>query len=301
MTHSTCGFGASWCAGTDRIFGVEGMHVLDASVVDDRLVLDVETDQTLTGCPACGVVAVGHGRRVHRLHVVPCFGRSVLVRWRKRVWRCAEQACPVITFSEAHDYAGRRSKLTARAIGWATDALSHDDTTVSTLARHLGVDWHTAWTAISVEANRRVKQPQRLAGVKTLGVDEHIWRPSLKHRERAVTVMVDLTRDEHGHLQARLLHAVTGRSGTAYATWLEQGLEFTVTVEHAALDPFRGYANATSAGTATSCPTPSRSSTRSMSSSSAPPRSMRSAAGSSSRPCTVAGTATTRSIGSGGR
>jgi hypothetical protein len=65
--------------------------------------------------------------------------------------------------SEAHDYAGRRSKLTARAVGWATDALSHDDTTVSGLARHLGVDWHTAWTAIKVEATRRAKRP-RAAG-----------------------------------------------------------------------------------------------------------------------------------------
>jgi transposase len=179
------------------------------------------------------------------LHDVPCFGRPVLVRWRKRLWRCPEPACPVETFSESHPYAPRRAKLTARAVGWATDALSHDDTTVSALARHLGVDWHTAWTAIKAEATRRSKRPERLAGVATLGVDEHIGRPSLKRRERAVTVMVDLTRDESGRLQARLLDAVTGRSGTAYATWLqEQGLEFTVAVEHAALDPFRGYANA---------------------------------------------------------
>ncbi len=57
--------------------------------------------------------------------------------------------------------------------------------------------------------------------------------------------MVDLTRDEHGCLHARLLDAVQSRSGKAYADWLEeQGLEVTVTVEHAALDPFRGYANA---------------------------------------------------------
>jgi transposase len=131
------------------------------------------------------------------------------------------------TFSESHDYAQRRSKLTTRAVGRATDALAHHDTTVSALARHLGVDWHTAWAAIKVEATRRAKRPERLAGVTTLGVDEHIWR-SLKHRERAVTIMVDLTRDKSGRLQARLLDADTGRSGTAYATWLqEQGLEFT--------------------------------------------------------------------------
>src|SRR3954471_7040235 len=106
------------------------MHVLAASVVENQLVLDVETDQTLAGCPACGVVAVGHGRRVHVLHDVPCFGRPVLIRWRKRLWRCGEQECGVATSPEAPDSAARRSKLTARAIRWATDALSHDDPTV---------------------------------------------------------------------------------------------------------------------------------------------------------------------------
>ena len=30
--------------------------------------------------------------------------------------------------------------------------MSQDDTTVSALGRHLGVDWHTAWTAIEAEA-----------------------------------------------------------------------------------------------------------------------------------------------------
>jgi hypothetical protein len=31
---------------------------------------------------------------------------------------------------------------TTRAVDWATGALSWDDTTVSALARQLGVDWH---------------------------------------------------------------------------------------------------------------------------------------------------------------
>lgn len=63
--------------------------------------------------------------------------------------------------------------------------------------------------------------------------------------EKAVTVMVDLTRDADGCLRARLLDAVQGRSGKVYADWLiEQGVEVTSTIEHAALDPFRGYMNA---------------------------------------------------------
>jgi hypothetical protein len=45
--------------------------------------------------------------------------------------------------------------LTTRAVRRVTDALSYDDTTVSALARHFGVDWHTAWAAIDVEAKAR--------------------------------------------------------------------------------------------------------------------------------------------------
>ena len=67
----------------------------------------------------------------------------------------------------------------------AADALTHDDTTVAALARHLGVDWHTAWNAIEVEAKTRVGQTERLARVKTLGVDEHICgRPKWERIER---------------------------------------------------------------------------------------------------------------------
>jgi transposase len=68
------------------------VHVLGVLARDDgTLVLDVESDADLTGCPDCGVVAVGHGRRVQVLHDAPCFGRPVRVRWRKRIWRCGAE------------------------------------------------------------------------------------------------------------------------------------------------------------------------------------------------------------------
>jgi transposase len=57
--------------------------------------------------------------------------------------------------------------------------------------------------------------------------------------------MVDLSRDQDGCLHARLLDAVLGRSGSVYKAWLTAQPEgFIDGVEQAALDPFRGYANA---------------------------------------------------------
>jgi transposase len=80
------------------------------------------------------------------------------------------------TFTESHDLAPPRMVLTTRTVAWATSALSWDDTTVSALARQLGVDWHTCWDAVEVEARARTSDPARLPNVKTLGVDEHIVR-----------------------------------------------------------------------------------------------------------------------------
>ena len=194
MTHSMCGAGVRWCARADAIFDVPGMHVLDVGDDrDGRLIVTVESDQVETGCPSCGVIAASHGRRPRMLHDAPCLGRVTMVRWLKRMWRCREPACPIGVFSETHDIAPPRAVLTVRAVGWAADALAHDDTTVSALARHLGVDWHTAWNAIEIEAKVRTGDPTRLTGVKTLGVDEHIWRPSRVGVDRAVTIMVDLS------------------------------------------------------------------------------------------------------------
>jgi len=227
------------------MFNAAGMHVLDVRREGRRLVVTVETDADRAGCGGCGVVATAHGRRRVTAADAPCFGASVLVVWLKRVWRCPESACPAGTWSQAHELVGSRAVLTSRAISWATDALAHDDTTVSALARHLGVDWHTLWRAVKTEATARITRPGRLSSVRTIGVDEHIWRPSTRSAYRAVTAMVDLTRDEQGKLHARLLDVVPGRSGTAYAGWLRaQPAAFVAGIEHAALDPFRGYANA---------------------------------------------------------
>jgi transposase len=119
------------------------------------------------------------------------------------------------------------------------------DTSVSALAHQLRVSWHTAWDAIKAEAARRITTAGRLTGVNALGVDEHVWSRTGPPGRGMVTGMVDHTRDAHGVVHARLPDLVPGRSGKAYAHWLkDRGTAFTAGIKTAALDPFRGYANA---------------------------------------------------------
>lgn len=49
------------------------------------------------------------------------------------VWRCPERACAVVTFTETHEPAAPRSRLTRRATCCVTDAIADDDATVSAL------------------------------------------------------------------------------------------------------------------------------------------------------------------------
>jgi transposase len=253
---SCCAVPGSYCARVDALFNLPGVHVIDVArrwVGDgrpDRLMLTVETHPGPTGCPGCGVLAIGYGRRVRRLHDIPAFGAPVELVWRARRYRCVEPRCGIDGFSEDHELAAARAKLTPRAAWWAISCIQRDTASVAAVARRLGVDWHTLWEAIKPLLAALADDPARLAGVEVLGVDEHIWhhtpRPGKGPKER--TGMVDLSnrRDENGQVtKARLLDLVPGRSGAAYAGWLaSRGEAFTSGVEVATLDPFRGYANA---------------------------------------------------------
>ncbi len=248
---SCCVEPGGYCARVDTLFNLAGVHVLDV-VWRDRsgkvpvgLRLTVESHPAETGCPGCGVVAVGHGRRLRRLHDIPAFGAPVELVWRQRRYRCAEPACPVGGFSEDHPLAPAQAKLTGRAAWWAISCIQRDNASVASLARRLGVDWHTVWDAIAPLLAELADDPARLAGVEVLGVDEHIWHHSPKPGKgpKELTGMVDLTR--HDTTPARLLDLVPGRSGKAYADWLSgRGDSFTAGVRTGTLDPFWGYSNA---------------------------------------------------------
>jgi transposase len=170
----------------------------------------------------------------------------VELTWRQRRYRCRERACLVGGFSEDHQLTSSRAKLTTRAAWWAIGCIQRDNASVASVARRLGVDWHTVWQAIKPLLEQLADDPARLAGVDTVGVDEHIWhhqpRPGKGPKEQ--TGVVDLTR-RNGKTKARLLDLVPGRSGKVYADWLRsRGNVFTAKVGTATLDPFRGYANA---------------------------------------------------------
>lgn len=249
-----CRAGDDYCGRCDLLVGLDGMHVLAVDVDrSNRLVVTIESAHEPVGCAGCAVIASGHGRIEVALIDAPAMGRPMRIVWRKRRWICREPDCQVGTFVEQNEQvAAPRAKLTARACRWAIEQIRRENASVNGLRRQLGIGWRTAWEAIKPLLQAADSDPSRFEGVSTLGVDEHIWhhvstRPieAGGRGPKELTGMVDLTRDRHGVVHARLLDLVPGRTGAAYRTWLiDRGQAFRDGVQVATLDPFHGYKNA---------------------------------------------------------
>lgn len=243
----------SYCSNCDLLVGLDGLHVLHVEVGARHTTVTVESAPAVMGCRSCGVVAVSHGRRDHRLIDAPCFGRPVRLVWRKRTWVCREPLCEVGTFTEHADHvAAPRALLSTRARWWALGQLRREHASVAGLARQLGCSWRTLWRAIEPLLAAMAADESRFDGVASLGVDEHVWHHvSTKpvaaggRGPKEFTGMVDLTRNQHGKVRARLLDLVPGRSGKVYADWLKaRSQAFRDGIGVATLDPFHGYKNA---------------------------------------------------------
>ncbi len=91
-----------------------------------------------------------------------------------------------------------------------------DHLSVSRVANHLDVAWHTANSAIINEGQRLLfNDPKRFDGVTVLGVDEHVWRHT-RLGDKYVTIVVDLTPVRNKTGPARLLDVLEGRSKQAF-------------------------------------------------------------------------------------
>jgi transposase len=183
-------------------------------VVGGEWRLAVQTTATVVGCQGCGVRDELHGRRTVRVRDLPIGGRPVVLWWRKRIWRCAEPACEVRTWTERVAAIRPRAVLTQRARAEACRRVGTDAHAVAAVARDLGAGWATVMWAVAEHGTPLVEDPARLEGVVALGLDETSFLKATRLAPtRWVTGLVDL---EGG----RLLDLVAGRTSAAVDGWL---------------------------------------------------------------------------------
>jgi transposase len=94
---------------------LDGFVLLAVSQQNGELEQAVETTTADEFCRGCGVQARLHDRRPAYVRDLPAAGRPVTLVWVKRVWRCVEPRCPVMTWSETSEVVRARASLTERA------------------------------------------------------------------------------------------------------------------------------------------------------------------------------------------
>ena len=191
----------------------------------------------------CGIIGHGHGRVVVEVIDAPWAGVPAWIRWHKRRWICRERTCETVTFLECSEkVCAPRARLGVRAVRWAIRQLRFEGASISGLARQLGTTWNTVWSHIKPCLQAASDDPARFAGVRVLGVDEHVWHHQDRRRRgpHALTGIVDLTRGKD-HPTARLLDLVPGSSGTVHENWLaKRGKDFRAGVRIGGWIPFQG-------------------------------------------------------------
>ena len=221
------------------MLGLDGFVLLAVSQQEGELEQAVETTTAEEFCRGCGVQARLHDRRPTYVRDLPAGGRPVTLVWVKRVWRCREPACPVVTWSEISPVIRPRASLTERARMEACRRVGQVGHSVAQVAAEFGVAWRTVMDAVVEYGTPLVDDRDRLGGVEALGVDETAFLAANgRHHTQYVTGMVDVT-------ASRLLDVVQGRSGTVLCQWIgAQPQPWRDGITVAALDPFRGYATA---------------------------------------------------------
>lgn len=223
---------------------VLGLEVQAQQVWPDKTILFCKPTLPDNTCPDCGSLGGWHDTFSRWFTHLPVGRAATKLQVSAPRYRCRN--CGKVWRHRLRTVAEPRSKLTRSAVWWALQEVVLDHSSISAVAAVLQSAWGTVHDAVT-ELSQQVliNHPERLDGVKVIGVDEHCWRHT-RHGDKFVTVVIDLTpiRDDTG--RSRLLDMVEGRSKEVFKSWLEaQTPEFRAGVEIVAMDGFTGYKSAT--------------------------------------------------------
>jgi transposase len=225
-----------------------GVTITDAAVDEKQTTIFCTPVARDPRCPDCGLSGRYRDTVTRPLTDLPAAGYPLVLRVAVPRYRCTTPECGRAVFNQdLGKLASPRSSTTRRCARYVLRRLMIDRTTIAAIAAELGVTWHTV-SSIAMRATAALVDaagPDRLTGVRVIGVDEHRWAPRRIGAAGFVTLIIDLTPTYDQTGPARLLDLVAGRSAAALTSWLTaQPADFAAGVEVVAMDGFAGYKTA---------------------------------------------------------
>jgi transposase len=157
-----------------------GVTITDAAVDEKVTTIFCAPVARDPRCPDCGREGRYRDTVTRALTDLPVAGCPLVLRVAVPRYRCRTTECGRVVFNQdLGKLASPRSATTRRCARYVLRRLMIDRTTVSAIAAELGVSWHTV-NSIAMGATADLVAaagPDRLAGVKVIGIDEHRWAP----------------------------------------------------------------------------------------------------------------------------
>ena len=173
-----------------------GVTITDAAVDEKVTTIFCAPVARDPRCPDCGREGRYRDTVIRPLTDLPVAGYPLVLRVAVTRYRCATPACGRAVFNQdLGKLAAPRASTTRRCARYVLRRLMIDRTTIAAIAAELGVCWHTV-SSIAMRATAGLiaaTGPDRLAGVRVIGVDEHRWAPRRRGTEGFVTLIIDLT------------------------------------------------------------------------------------------------------------
>lgn len=222
-----------------------GLTITNAAHDAAMTLIECEALAPINECPSCSQPGLLRDHTYRELVDLPIVGFPTKLRVRVPRYICGNHACGQKIFRAGLACADDRSKVTHRVVRWILQRLAVDRMSIQATANALGIGWQLTCDLALSMARELISDPDHLAGVRVIGVDEHKWA----HNFRAagggfVTVIVDMTH-QHTGKPARLLDVIPGRSADVLTRWLNQHPKaFREGLEVITMDGFQGYATA---------------------------------------------------------
>ncbi|MFZ2562663.1 MAG: ISL3 family transposase [Corynebacterium variabile] len=225
-----------------------GLTITDAADAGTLTIIDAAPVAVADSCPDCAMPGAKRDHVRRRLVDLPVVGFPTRLHVRAPRFTCTNPTCSRKIFQTSLPCADDGATLTRRVTRWILQRLAIDRMSVAATAKALGVGWELV-NKVAVTATRNLvyADPSHLAGVRILGVDEHVWKHTRRPGEPSsmVTVLVGLTPLVDGAGPARLIDMRPGRSAEVLRTWLrERDPQFRAGVQVVTMDGFAGYATA---------------------------------------------------------
>lgn len=226
-----------------------GVTITDAEVdPQGRTLLFCQVLDPKVTCPRCGVPGRLRDHVEREVTDLPIVGHPTRLHLQVPRYVCVTDACTQSVFrADISTIVAPRSQVTVRTTAWVMRAMICDKMSVKAVAAAVGLSWNTVNTLALEAVTKLAAAPERLSGVRVLGVDEHTWKHVCGQGQSSwVTVLVDLTPIVDGTGPARLLDMVAGRSKAALKQWLDaRDQAFRDRIRVVTMDGFTGYRTAT--------------------------------------------------------